>query len=58
MALDNHRWVQLDLQLLAEFRHALCLVLPAAVGEQNERNAVVFQERQGLCGAGNGFRSS
>lgn len=44
MALDNHRWVQLDLQLLAEFRHALCLVLPAAVGEENERNAVVFQE--------------
>jgi hypothetical protein len=43
MALDNHRWVQLDLQLLAEFRHALRLVLPAAVGEQNERNAVVFQ---------------
>lgn len=51
MALHEHGRVERHLQLLAQLGHALRLVLAAAVGEQDERDALALEVRERLVRA-------
>lgn len=44
VALDNVCRVKWYIELLADLRNAFRLVFTATVGEENERNALLFQE--------------
>jgi len=56
MALNNHRSVKADVQLLTKVRDPLRLVLPSAIGEKDERYAVALKQRKSVMGARNGVR--
>lgn len=58
MALYDIGDVQRDLKLLAYLSDALCLMFAAAVGKQDERNALLLQQCQRVGGTWDGLGGS
>lgn len=51
VALNEHGRVERDLQLLAQLGHSFRFVFAAAIGEQDEGDALALEVREGLVGA-------
>ena len=54
MALYEHADVEGYFEMVAEFLDSLRLAFTAAIGEEDERNALFLEIAEGLAGAGKG----
>lgn len=55
MALDEHIGVQRNLQLSRELRNSVFLMQATTVGEEDERDGVLLEERKGSSCMRKGF---